>query len=59
MPQVKLGNKSFDEDAEEIDASNSEIDATYSEFSDADCAALGAAMAAGKFKRLKKLYLVS
>ncbi len=52
MPQVKLGNKSFDEDAEQIDANNSR-------FSDADCAALGAAMAAGKFKRLKKLILVS
>ncbi len=52
MAQVTLGNKSFDEGAEEIDAS-------FSRVSDADCAALGAAMAAGKFKRLKKLNLVS
>ena len=52
MAQVTLGNKSFDEDAEEIHAERSEV-------SDADCAALGAAMAAGKFKRLKKLNLVS
>ena len=52
MPQVTLGNKSFDEDAEEINADRSE-------FSDADCAALGAAMAGGKFKRLKRLILVS
>ena len=52
MAQVTLGNKSFDEDAEEINATSSRV-------SDADCAALGAAMAAGKFKRLKKLDLVS
>ena len=52
MPQVTLGNKSFDEDAEEIDL-------TYSQVSDADFAALGTAMAAGKFKRLKSLDLVS
>ena len=52
MAQVTLGNKSFDEDAEEINANSSRV-------SDADCAALGAAMAAGKFKRLKKLDLVS
>ena len=52
MPQVTLGNKSFDEDAEEIDARSSRV-------SDADCAAVGAAMAAGKFTRLKKLDLVS
>ncbi len=52
MAQVTLGDKSFDEDAEEIHAPSSR-------FSDADCAALGAAMAAGNFKRLKKLWLVS
>ena len=52
MAQVTLGNKSFDEDAEEINAFSSRV-------SGADCAALGAAMAAGKFKRLKKLILVS
>ncbi len=52
MAQVTLGNKSFDEDAEEINAPLSRV-------SDADCAALGAAMAAGNFKRLKKLDLVS
>ena len=52
MAQVTLGNKSFDEGAEVIDASAYGV-------SDADCAALGAAMAAGKFKRLKKLWLVS
>ena len=52
MAQVRLGIKSFDEDAEEINAAGSRVSA-------ADCAALGAAMAAGKFKRLKKLNLVS
>ena len=52
MPQVTLRNKSFDEDAEQIDAN-------YSHVSGADCAALGAAMSAGKFTRLKKLNLVS
>ena len=52
MAQVKLGMNSFDEDAEEIDANASRV-------SDADCAALGAAMAEGKFKRLKILGLVS
>ena len=52
MAQVTLGNKSFDEGAEEIDAFSCRV-------SDADCAALGAAMAAGNFKRLKALWLVS
>jgi hypothetical protein len=51
MPEVKLGTKTFDEDSEEIDANNSRV-------SVAECAALGAKMAAGKFKRLKTLQLV-
>ncbi len=52
MAQVTLENESFDEDAEEIHATESRV-------LDADCAALGAAMAEGKFKRLKMLFLVS
>jgi hypothetical protein len=51
MPEVKLGTKKFDEDSEVIDA-------CFSKVSGAECAALGAGMAAGKFKRLKKLKLV-
>ena len=51
MPEVKLGRKTFDEDSEEINATSSGV-------SVAECAALGAEMAAGKFKRLKTLQLV-
>ncbi len=50
VPKVVLGTQAFDEDCEEIDARSSRVSA-------ADCAAMGAGMAAERFKRLKRLLI--
>ena len=53
MPKLaKLGTKVFAEDCEDIQAANSQVTGV-------DCAALGARLSAGEFKRLKGLDLVS
>ena len=51
MVKVKLGEKEFDLDSENINAIRYEV-------TDADCVALAALMKSGEMRRLKTLYLV-
>ena len=51
MVKVKLGEKEFDLDSENINAIRYEV-------TDADCVALAARMKSGEMRRLKRLYLV-